>query len=172
MGAKYLGELVIDPATSSIIKLKCIELMRKRDAQVTELDLFQDLHLPNARKVRECINSGERTFAEFLKLLGHAQKFKDWLGTRNPDQRLLEEYYRSATENSWIDKLGTKTTRWAITTGLGLAVETFYPTGLAIAGAQGLNLLDATMLDRILKGWRPNHFVEGRLAQFVSSKQS
>ncbi len=170
MGAKYLGELVVDPATSSIIKLKCTELMHKRDAQVNELDLFQELHLPNARKVRECINNGERTFAEFLKLLDHAQKFKDWLGTRNPDQRLLEEYYRAATEGSWVDKLGTKASRWAITTGLAAAVESLYPTGFAIAGAQGLSLLDATMLDRILAGWRPSHFVEGRLGQFVSGE--
>jgi hypothetical protein len=168
MGAKYLGELVVDPATSSIIKLKCIELMRKRDAQVNELDLFQELNLPNAKKVRECINSGERTFAEFLKLLDHAQKFKDWLGIRSPDQRLLQEYYRATTENSWLDNLGTKATRWAITTGLAAAAEAFYPTGLAMAGAQGISLLDATMLDRIVRGWRPNHFIEGRLGQFVS----
>jgi hypothetical protein len=101
------------------------------------------------------------------KLLDHSQRFKDWLASRTPDQRLLEEYYRSVTANTWIDKLGTKATRWAITTGLATAVEAFYPSGLAMIAAQGLSLLDATMLDTIAKGWRPNHFVEGRLRQFV-----
>jgi len=50
-------------------------------------------------------------------------------------------------------------------------VEAFYPTGIAITAAQGISLLDATMLDRILKGWRPNQFIEGRLSQFVSGDQ-
>jgi hypothetical protein len=166
-GAKYLGELVVDPATSSIIKLKCVELMRKQDTQVRELDLFQELYLPNARTIRECLNNGERTFEDFLKLLEHARKFKTWLAGHGPDQRLLEEYYQAATASTWLDKLGTKGTRWAITTGLAAAVEAYYPTGLAMAGASALSLFDATLLDRIRAGWRPNHFVEGRLGRFV-----
>jgi hypothetical protein len=31
-----------------------------------------------------------------------------------------------------------------------------------------ISLLDATLLDRVLKGWRPNQFVEGRLADFAA----
>jgi hypothetical protein len=166
-GTKYLGEVVIDPAVSSIVRLKCTELMQKRDTQVRELDLFQELYLSKARKLRECINSGERSFSEFLSLLEHAQKFKQWLGSRNPDQQLLQEYYETVTRDSWLNKLGTKSARWVITTGLAAVVEAFYPTGLAMAGAQGLSLIDATMLDRILSGWRPNHFVEQRLRPFV-----
>jgi hypothetical protein len=46
MGFKHLGELVVDPVTAAIIKLRTLELMRKRDAHVQELDLFQDMHLP------------------------------------------------------------------------------------------------------------------------------
>jgi hypothetical protein len=171
MGSKYLGELVIDPPTSLIIKLRCMELMRKRDAQVKEVDLFQEIYLPYAKTLRECLNSGERSFAEFLKLLDDAHKFKDWIGKQNPVKALVDEYYRSVTKDTWIDKLGTKAMRWAITTGLATLVEHFYPTGAAIAAAQGISALDATMLDRILKGWRPNHFVEGRLSAFVGSPQ-
>jgi hypothetical protein len=170
MGSRYLGELVVDPATAAVVKLKCVELMRKRDAQVEELDLFQELNLPNAKKLRECINSGERSFADFLKLLEHSEKFKEWLSNRNPDARLLQEYYRAAFADSWINKLGTKTSRWVVATGLVAAVEAFYPTGVAIAAAQGVSLLDATLLERILKGWRPNQFVEARLADFVSGE--
>jgi hypothetical protein len=168
MGFKHLGELVVDPATATLIKQITADLLRKRDAHIEEQDLFQELYLPEGRKIRECLNSGERNFAEFLKLLDHASTFKRWLGSRNPDEKLLREYFASATTGSWIDKLGTKGSRWIVTTGLGAAVETFYPTGGAIAAAQGLSLLDATLLDRILRGWRPNQFVEGRLASFVT----
>jgi hypothetical protein len=168
VASRYLGELVVDPAAAEIVRLKCAELMRKRDAQVKELDLFQEMHLPEARKIRECLNSGEQSFGDFLKLLDHAAKFKTWLAKQNPDEELLRKYYEEVTAESWTDRLGTKTSRWVITTGLGAAVEAFYPTGAAIAAAQGISLLDATLLDRILKGWRPNQFVEGRLASFVT----
>jgi hypothetical protein len=167
LGFKYLGELVVDPVGTGIIRLKALELMRKRDAHVDELDLFQDLHLPEGRKIREYLNSGERDFAQFLKVLDYAGRFKHWLAGRSPDEKLLDEYFKAVTAESWIDKLGTKASRWTITTGLGVAVETFYPTGAAIAATQAISFLDATLLDRILKGWRPNHFVEGRLADFV-----
>jgi hypothetical protein len=170
MGFKYLGELVVDPVTTAIIRLKALELIRKRDAHVDELDLFQDMHLTNGKKIRECLNSGERDFAEFIELLDDATLFKQWLGSRNPDESLLTEYFRAVTADSWIDKLGTKTSRWTITTGLGFAVEALYPTGVATAAALGVSLLDATLLDRVLKGWRPNHFVAGSLADFIGGK--
>jgi hypothetical protein len=166
IGFKYLGELVVDPVGTGIIKLKALELMQKRDAHVDELDLFQERCL-DGRKIRECLNSGERDFAEFLKLLNGADRFKRWLAGRSPDDKLLSEYLKSATADSWIDKLPTKTCRWAITTGLGAAIETLYPTGVAALASQGISLLDATLLDRVLKGWRPNHFVQGNLTDFV-----
>ena len=36
--------------------------------------------------------------------------------------------------------------------------------------AQGLGLADATVLDRILKGWKPDQFVEGPMSKFVGSE--
>jgi hypothetical protein len=142
--------------------------MRKRDAHVNELDLFQEMRLPEGRKIRECLNSGERNFADFLKVLDNAGRFKQWLAERSPDENLVNEYFKAITTETWIEKLGTKAFRWALTTGLGAAVEAMHPTGLAVAVAQGVSLFDATLLDRLLKGWRPNQFVEGKLADFVS----
>jgi hypothetical protein len=42
-----------------------------------------------------------------------------------------------------------------------------HPTGLAMTAAQGVSLADETLLDRILKGWRPNQFVNVALTKFV-----
>jgi hypothetical protein len=167
MGFQYLGELVVDPVAATIIRYKTLEIMRKRDAHVNELDLFQEMRLPEGRKIRECLNSGERGFADFLKLLDNAGRFKQWLHGRSPEENLLNEYFKAITAESWIEKLGTKAFRWSL---LGLAVEALHPTGLAFAASQGLSLFDATLLDRLLKGWRPNQFVEGKLADFVSPR--
>jgi len=32
----------------------------------------------------------------------------------------------------------------------------------------GVGALDALYLDRFIKGWRPNHFIEGQYKDFVS----
>jgi hypothetical protein len=104
---------------------------------------------------------------KYLKLLDEAQRFRGWLHGANPDSEIVASYVKAATEKTWADKLPTKTTRWALATAIGAASEVVLPTGIgAIAGA-GVGALDALYLDRFIKGWRPNHFIEGPYKEFV-----
>jgi hypothetical protein len=166
LSSRYAAEFVHDPLCSSIMKLKYVNIFRRRERSINEIDLFQNLHL-DAHNISSALNSKERTFEEFLKLLDQADKFKKWLRETNPDENLVKEYFRAVTRQTWVDKLPTKGMRWVITTGLAAAVETFYPTGGAIMAAQGLSLVDATVLDRILKGWKPDQFVKGPMSDFL-----
>ncbi|WP_457492218.1 hypothetical protein [Tardiphaga sp. P5_C7] len=166
LAGRYMSELVHDPLCASIMKLKYLNLMQKRDSAVSEIDLFQDLHL-HGRAIREVINKREKSLDDLYLLLDEAKKFKSWLRDKNPDRSLVKEYFDAVTRETWVDKLPTKSVRWIITTGLGAAVETLYPTGLAIAAAQGVSLADATVLDKMLKGWRPDQFVNGAWSDFV-----
>jgi hypothetical protein len=77
--SRYMSELVHDPLCASVMKIKYLGLMRKRDAAVQEIDLFQELHLKGAKTIREVLNSKERSLTEFLELLDSAEKFKNWL---------------------------------------------------------------------------------------------
>jgi len=166
LASRYSAEFVHDPVCSSIMKLKYVHFLRRRDRSLNEIDLFQDLHL-SGRNIADAIDAGERSFAEFLELLDEASKFKAWLVNTNPDSKLVTEYFEATTRETWIDRLPTKGMRWLITTGLATAVEALYPTGAAIAAAQGVSLVDATVLDRVVKGWKPNQFVNGPLSEFV-----
>jgi len=168
--SRYSAEFVHDPLCSSIMKLKYLNLFRRRERSVEEIDLFQDLHL-EGRSLSETLNRNERTFDEFFRLLDQARKFKAWLRNVNPDEKLMREYFDAVTRQTWIDKLPTKGMRWVITTGLAAAVEALYPTGTAMAAAQGLSLADATVLDKILKGWKPDQFVKGPMSRFVDGAQ-
>jgi hypothetical protein len=146
LASRYSAEFVHDPMCSSIMKLKYLNLFRRRERSIEEIDLFQDLHL-EGRSLSEVLNSDERTFDEFFKLLDQAGKFKSWLRDVNPDKNLLKEYFEAVTRQTWIDKLPTRSMRWVVTTGLAAAVEAFYPTGTALAAAQGISLADATVLE-------------------------
>lgn len=167
LASRYMSELVHDPVCASVMKIKYLNLMRRRERSVQEIDLFQDLHLESGRNIQGVMNSKERSLDEFFELLDRARKFKEWLRGKNPDESLIREYFHAVTEQTWVDKLPTKGFRWILTTGLGAAVESLYPTGVAITAAQGVSLLDATLLDRILKGWKPDQFVKGPLSKFV-----
>lgn len=169
--ADYMAEIVSILISSSIINMSLSQILLKRENNFDQIEMFQKIHLDNARAVREAINSGERSFADFLKLLHRADRFKAWLRNRNPDGLLLEESYRAATSESWIDRLPTKSVRFVFTALGGAAADLLLPTGgLGTAVGAGLGAIDSLLLDRLLKGWKPNQFVEGELHEFISGK--
>lgn len=124
--ADYMAEIVTTPVASGIINAKFHELLSRRKRSAGQIEMFQTQYLDDARAVREAINSGERTFEDFLKILQRAQKFKKWLGTRNPDAELLREYYKAAAADSWVDRLPSKSLRFVLTTLFGLGADMLF----------------------------------------------
>ena len=160
-------------------KRETIGEMEKRDAagyaripsQPGEFDEWESeqVWLEDARALREAINSGERTFAELRKVLSSAAEFRNRLKNQEPDQELVKAYFREVTKTSWVDKLPTKSVRWSIFTGLGLVVDALGGSGLGTASAVAVSAADAFLLDRLLKGWKPNQFVDDSLKKFSAT---
>jgi hypothetical protein len=166
-----MSEIITNPIQSSIVRLKFAQMLARRDQSVKEIDLFQEINLSNARSISEAINSGERTFSEFLQFLKGADRFKHWLKTVNPDANLLTEYLKASTSETWINRLAPKSVRFVVATGLGLASEALFPSGIGATVGVGVGAIDSLLLDRVLKGWRPSHFVEGPLTRFTASDE-
>src|SRR5262249_42585933 len=139
--------------------LRFSRALQRRNINLKEIGLFQEVHLGNARAVREIINSGERTFSDFMPILRKAAKFKDWLSTKSPDANLLEEFYQAATSETWINKLPGKTLRYVVTSTVGLA---------GLVPGLAASAIDEFLVDRLLGGWKPNRFVDGPLKKFTS----
>ena len=158
LAANYMSELVTSDETSVIIRSRLQYMLARRDRSLRHIALFQESVLDDARAVREAINSGERTFADFLPILDKAHRFKTWLSERNPDSNLLSEYYKAVSGDLWISRLPAKTLRYIITVAAGLAG----PASGLIAGG-----VDEFFIDRLLGGWRPNQFVQGPLRRFT-----
>jgi hypothetical protein len=167
--ADYMSEFVTSSVASAIIRLNFRDLLQKREKSAAQVELFQDTYLKSARAVRDAINTGQSTFDEFLKILEKAARFKDWLRTRNPDEPLLREYYKAVTADTWVDALPSKALRFAIATGAGIAFDVAFPSGIGTMAGIGLGAFDNFVLDRILKGWRPNQFIEGPLTKFIGT---
>lgn len=168
--AYYMAEIITAPIYSDLIQLKHFDFLLRRQANIRELGLFSDAMLNDAPSLREVINSGERNISDFLKLLDQAERFREWLRNANADAGIVRNYYRSAIEKTWADKLPTKSIRFVVATGLGILADIMVPTGLGTVAGVAVGAADNFYLDRLLKGWRPNQFIEGPYREFISSK--
>ena len=65
---------------------------------------------------------------------------------------LTKAHYKEVTKRSWIDKLPSKTVRWAMFTGVGLAVDIVGSGGIATTIGVSLSALDGFLLERLIKG--------------------
>ncbi len=116
--------------------------------------------MPDFPSLRETIDSGQRTFTDFLLLLDRASRFKEWLKSTAVDEGLVRSYMTAISKEGWIQSVPAKSVRYLFT----LALEASNPVaGVAAA------IADNFIVEKLLGGWRPNHFVENRLASFLSS---
>ena len=158
LAAFYGGDFVTTTANSALVQWRQAHLFERSSINRQAREQFSELVLADYPSVRDVIDSGERTFSEFLKLLDKAQKFKTWLAKTNPDQKLITQYIEALKSDTWADKAPAKVLRYLFSLGTG----SLDPTGGIASGAA-----DALLLDKLLKGWRPNHFVDDRLKRFL-----
>lgn len=170
-GASSLSEIVVGPSYSSLIEKRYFDLAKRREKSIEQHDLFESVFLTEGRAVREAINSGERTFAEFLKLLDEAEKFREWLHSADYDAQLAQEYASALAKDTWLNQLPGKATRFSMFTGAGVFLDLMVPTGLGTLAGIGIGAVDNFVFERLAGGWRPNMFVQGPLKRFGTNSQ-
>lgn len=169
--AKHLSELITTPSISQVLGVKFAMILGKRARSSREISAFQEMHL-DGRSIREAINSGERSFSDFLDVLDRSRKFKDWLKAAHPEIGLLKEYYQAVTSQTWIERLPSKGVRFAVFTGLGILADVALPTGIGTATGVALGAGDSFIVDKIIKGWKPSQFIEHELRPFVLAEST
>ncbi len=154
----YGGDFVTSAVTSSIIQVRHAELLRRSKLNVDSRQQFTEVVLPDSPSLAEVIDSGERSFDDFLCLLDRAARFKDWLKAVNPDDDLIRTYMRDVSSEGWIQRLPAKSLRYVLT----LALDATNPAIGLVSG-----FVDNFVVEKLFSGWRPNHFVSGKLSPFV-----
>jgi hypothetical protein len=127
--------------------------------------------LADGRAIREAVNSGAVPFVSVIRLLESADKFRHWLQQQPVDASLVRAYYQETIKDSWADKLPTKSVRWGVFTGLGLAVDALGAGGLGTAAGVAISAVDSFLADKLVKGWKPHQFIEGDLASLFDPSQ-
>lgn len=158
ISAFYGGDFVTSNVISEVVRLRHEALLRRATLNAEAREHFINVILPDTPTLAEVINQGERTFDEFLLFLDKSQRFKHWLKTVNPDEGLVRTYMRDISSESWVQTLPVKSARYMIT----LALDATNPAAGMLAG-----FADNFIVEKLLGGWRPNHFVSSKLAPFV-----
>lgn len=157
----YGGDFVTSAVTSSIIQLRHDELLRRSKLNIDSRKQFTEVVLPDSPRIAEVIDSGERAIDEFFELVDKSGRFKEWLKIVNPNEDLVRTYMRDISSKGWIERLPAKSLRYVFT----LALEAVDPI---VGLASGFS--DQFLVEKLLSGWRPNHFVEEKLAPFVQGR--
>lgn len=158
LAAHYGGDFVTSAVTSLVIRLQVDTLLRRSEINARAKREFAEVMLPDMLTVAEQVDSGERSFQEFLVLLDKSAKFREWLKSTNPDEGLVREYLRAISSQDLIQTSKSKGIRYLLT----LAADATNPVAGFAAG-----LIDNFLIEKLLSGWRPNHFINKRLAHFL-----
>jgi hypothetical protein len=162
MASFYGGDFVTSSVASSIIRVRYAELLRRSQLNAESRQQFVEVVLPDAPSLSEAIDSGHRSMNEFFQLLDKGDRFRNWLGAANPDEKLIHAYIRDITSEPWTQGIAAKTIRYMLTTAVGAVVS---PVTSAAVG-----FADSFVVDKLLSGWRPNHFIDRKLLPFVRGR--
>lgn len=157
------ADIATNPVYGSVMQNKISDILESTTKSEQSREAFQSLVYNNARALRSCLNTGERTFDEFFPVLEKAQKFHHWIRGRDPEEELIHSYYKEITSKTWIDKLPVKAARFTFFTVAGSLLDSIAPG----AGA-GLGAANEFVLNKFIRRWRPNQFIEGPLRDFVT----
>ena len=157
------SEVAVAPIERVVQSTAVEAVVRRRTKSEGEIGRFVDLTMSDARTIREAVNSGRVSFAQVVKLLDSADKFRHWLQQQPVDAELVRTYYQAVVKDSWADKLPGKSARWAVFTGLGLAADAFGTAPWGTLGGVAISAVDSFLCERLIAGWKPHQFVEGEL---------
>ena len=170
--ARSGSDMAVDPVFATIAAVKIQRVLERRSVHQASIERFQGFVFEDARAVREAVNAGTVRLPEVLKLLERADRFRNWLREQPTDADLVKEYFRAATATTWVDKLPSKTVRWLLFSELGIGIDALGAGGVGTAFGVAAGAVDSLLLDRLLRGWKPNAFVESSLRPFVKKRPS
>ncbi|MBZ5696557.1 MAG: hypothetical protein LAN36_14505 [Acidobacteriia bacterium] len=165
--SQFSSDLALGPVSSIISANKIASLFKEHDRNRDVLDRFTELVVNDSRAIAQAVNNRQRSFADVLELVQQAQKFKDWLRKQGPSADLSEEYCREVSRLDWADRLPPKAVRWLLVNVAGLAIGAVSSPTAAVLTSLGISAADAFLLEKLLRGWRPNQFIEGPLKSFI-----
>lgn len=161
LAAANLSEIATSPVGNKLLGLRFSQLVQRFENASSKRVAFKDVVLKGGNFSHGSLIEDADMMRKIVKMILAAGRFKEWLASCEPSANIVHEYYNKVTEPSFFDKIPGKTLRWSVFSFLGMAADMYSGggvTGTLIANSVGA--FDTFYMDKVLKGWRPSHFIE------------
>jgi hypothetical protein len=167
VASEFGSEFALGPAPSAIAACRFVGLLKRANQGRDRIEVFQEDVLEGLPSIRDAVNFGGKKYSDVVRLVEKAAQFKGWVQDQKEDEDLRKGYIRDLTHIDWANKLPAKALRWLIFTSTGIALSALTDPIIGTIGVVGLGAADTFLLDKIVKGWTPNQFIDGPLKGFL-----
>jgi len=157
IAAEFESEINTSALNASLMQSQIGDTIKRSSNSVEQINAFQDNVMYDTINLGEAYVNGIISSKELLTILEESHKFRGWLTQLPEDKLLIGSYLEEVTKSTLADKAWIKVLRLSTTIGFGLI-----PTLGMVTGPLS-SIIDATIVDKLLKGWKPNMFVDGVL---------
>jgi hypothetical protein len=162
------AEITCSELRAPLMQSRFEHLWQKAQNSESTVLSFDEKTLGAARAVGAAITSGAATWSDLLFVLDKREKFRQWIADKPFDADLVTEYIDAISKDSWLDKLPNKSARWLIVTALGIGADAVAPEFHGLVASQAISVVDTFILEQLLRGWRPNQFVDLQLKPLIA----
>jgi len=159
---KYSSEILVDETLLNYSTNKLNRIIQKRGSTEEKMDNFHRFKFSKFYDLKSTINSGSKTFNDFMDLWRKSNKFKKWLKNADSSEELLSNYITELEKTTWYSELPAKFIRWALFTGIGYFVGN--EVGAKVGTAINNFIVEKAIAD---KDYKPNMFIENEYKQFL-----
>lgn len=171
IASHFNSEIADKPIYSSIIQDRFNSIFDKFEKSEKGIAGFQEVILPDYKPIGATLRNKEKPFKEFIEILDKADKFRGWLDKVGDDKNIIAEYHKAVTTETWADKLPTKGVRFAVFTTAGIVLDALITGGIGTIAGVALGAGDTFVIDKLIKGWKPNQFIDDELKEFLPEKE-
>lgn len=160
IAGQFMSEFATSDLHSSLMNLQIADVIQRTRKGEGEIIEFNKHVLADCPSIGTAFVAGQITGEQLLKLLEEGDKFRKWLGTIDRDADLVNQYINEVLAPTLADKKGVKAARFTVT-----ELSSLIPVvGTVVSAA------DTFFVDKLLTGWKPNHFIDGKLKPMLSTK--
>lgn len=153
----FESELLTNDSYSKLITFQLSDSIKKALKGQQQINLFQDNILYECPRLGKAFLTGAINDRQLIQLLNEGDKWRLWLQNRPDDANIIKEYTRELSKKTLVDNPIIKGSRMAVTSLMG-----FIPI-IGPVLEKGVSLFDTFFIDKLLRGWKPNHFIQDKL---------
>ena len=175
VASHFQSELSTEESSAPIIQNAILKLDQYKPSNQAVIVEFNEHVINGFPSVADAINSGRRSFSDFMLLLDRSQRFRDWLrqAPDDSDSTIISEYLRANEVDVFTDSTLHKALKF-IVVSTPLALNPITLAGQPDVLNNGINLIAGTAIDlfadlafRRFNQWKPNQFVQNDLKNFL-----